>query len=286
MSTHRLRLSLLFLGVISSGCATSDATIRDIRPTGSAALSVPVQSNADEAEPATGEDDDAKEGPSLDELHEAVEDASDSVHSAQQKVRYAEAEEGIAQLEARSTELEIEESLRSAATTRDTAKRALESFVSVALPLEVRESELGLAQTEERLHVAETDLAGILQIYSEETEARAKDEIIRRHEKQVEVARARLAIARDEHAHRVEHELTAEQEKLTESLGKAEAALVLAESKAEQKRLRLAFDLQKAKDAIDDANRASERAQAKLDRAKEKLVKAAKTSSDKAEAGR
>ena len=122
---------------------------------------------------------------------------------------------------------------------------------------------------------AETDLAGLEDIFAEEVEASAKPEILRRGRRDVERAREQLQITAAEVDHERETKLPAKMSELADGVRSAEASLAQAEQRAQRGRLRAALDVEKATDDLDDARRASKEADGKV-KAKERQVREAK----------
>lgn len=212
---------------------------------------------------ASGEsaDDDSDAASKLEDLEEAL-------AKAERDRRYAMSELEIARLAAVAAEMDVEESLMSARAKVEEVQAAYERFETVERPLEIDESKMSGAQAEERLIAAETDLVGILEIFDDETEARSKDEIIRRKTRAVEMAKDRVAIAKAKHDALVQHTLPARMREKGEALRKAQAALAKAEASAKEKRRRTELSAEKASDAVEVATEKLEKARRKLEEAR------------------
>lgn len=179
-----------------------------------------------------------------------------------------------AQMEIKIAGLKAEEDLESArvevegfARALEDAQRALRGYVAAEAPAATMEAELGVRKSAHRVTSAEQDLAGILRIYAEETEASAKGEIIRRHEVDVEHAKQELEIARLKAAKVLEHEVPAKRAELEWKVAKAEADL--AKGKRAQRRTELSGQLDVLRK--EDAEKELEREIAELRRDLEKL---------------
>jgi hypothetical protein len=201
---------------------------------------------------------------------------------ARRALRVKAAERELAELAAAATARDSDEAVRAARVALEMARADRVRFDAMERPVKIGEVALSVGQAEERLRVAETDLLGILEIFEEESEARAKDEIIRRNEIAVQTAKARVEQAQIKQAMVVEGELPARMAKLSEAVRACEAKLAAAEAKAEQAKRRATLDVGVAKNEEAEARKALSKAE--KERAKiRKRLKAAKAEADGAE---
>ena len=128
-------------------------------------------------------------GPTLKELESQLVNLKKAKVEARRAARYAQAELEIAEAGARVSLAETEEATRKARMSLEKAREAMESFDQVERPLAARKAAVRIADAENRVRSAETDLAGREDIFGEEVEASAKPEILRRGRRDVERAR-------------------------------------------------------------------------------------------------
>ncbi len=211
----------------------------------------------------------------LSALRKRSAEADTQFAEARRALRLKAAERELAELAAAATARDSEESVRAARVALEMARADRVRFDTMERPVKIGEAELSVGQAEERLRVAETDLLGILEIFEEESEARAKDEIIRRNEIAVQTAKARVEQAQIKRAMVVEGELPARMAKLSEAVRAAGAKLAAAEAKAEQSRRRAALDVGVAKNEEAEARKASAKAEKERAQRRQRL-KAAK----------
>ena len=193
---------------------------------------------------------DAVEAPkrvSLDKLRKRVSAAEKAHGEASREHRMKVSERELAELEAAADAASAAEAVRSARVELEAAQAARRRFDSLERKVEIGDTELAVARAREGLRTAETDLLGILEIFEEESEARAKDEIIRRNEVAVATAKARVEQAELRQAMVVEAELPARMARLSEAVRAAEAKLAAAEARAARVALRGELDVAKAK---------------------------------------
>ncbi len=219
--------------------------------------------------------------PTLKELEAQLATLKEAKVEARRKARYAQAELEIAESGSRIALAEAEETTRKARMSLEKAREAMTAFDAVGRPLAARKATLRIADAEHRVRSAETDLAGLEDIFAEEVEASAKPEILRRGRRDVERAREQLEITRAEVAHELETELPMKMAELADAVRSAEASLAQAEQKAQRGRLRATLDVERATDGLDDARRAAKKADGKVN-AKERQVKEAKSAKKKA----
>ena len=213
--------------------------------------------------------------PTLKELEAQLAALKEAKVAARRGSRYAQAELEIAEAGARLSLAEAEEATRKARMGLEKARKAMDAFDQVERPLAVRKSALRIADAENRVRSAETDLAGLEDIFAEEVEASAKPEILRRGRRDVERAREQLQITAAEVDHELETKLPAKMSELADGVRSAEASLAQAEQRAQRGRLRAALDVEKATDGLDDARRAAKEADGKV-KSKERQVREAK----------
>ncbi|MEZ6013586.1 MAG: hypothetical protein R3F49_00600 [Planctomycetota bacterium] len=128
----------------------------------------------------------------------AARQAEQKVEAARGKVAVAELAVQLQRLEGEAQVAEAQEDLRAAEVALEEARSAQAAF-DLEARVKVGRSEEELASDESRLIAERADLAGIRAIYAVETEARAKDEILRRHENDVLRAERALALTTLEH---------------------------------------------------------------------------------------
>lgn len=223
--------------------------------------------------------------PTLKELEAQLATLKEAKVEARRKARYAQAELEIAESGSRISLAEAEETTRKARKSLQKAREAMTAFDEVERPLAARKATLRIADAEHRVRSAETDLAGLQDIFAEEVEASAKPEILRRGRRDVERAREQLEITRAEVAHQLEIELPKKMAELADAVRSAEASLAQAEQKAQRGRLRATLDVEKATDGLDDARRAAKKADGKV-KAKERQVNDAKRAKKKPAKGK
>ncbi|MCP3916983.1 MAG: hypothetical protein GY711_15650 [bacterium] len=174
-------------------------------------------------------------------LAERIAAKAREVEAARRERGYAKTEIELAEMK-RETELAAGESaVQGAERELAKAERALVAF-ELSAEASRLEVELALERAANSLEVAETDLAGILDIYAEEKEARAREEIIRRHRASVAFAKRRVEIAEIQKRKKLDHDLPIERDGLRWASDKAQIAL--AKAKAELKHTQLASDLE------------------------------------------
>lgn len=141
-------------------------------------------------------------------------------------------------MEAEANRLESTRKVRSAERDVFIARDALSSYREVESETERETVQIQVDQAFSRLEAERADLDGILEIYRDEEEARAKDEIIRRHKKSLEFAERQLELARSKARLVLEFGVPRKTEKLEWALEKAEADLAAVEQAAERVELK------------------------------------------------
>ena len=220
---------------------------------------------------------DALVGPkrvSMEKLRKRVSAADEAHAMATLEFRMKVSERELAEMEAAANSADAAEAIRSARVALGTAKAARRRFDDMERAVEIGETELSVARAQEGLRKAETDLLGILEIFEEESEARAKDEIIRRNEVAVATAKARVEQAELQQVMVVESELPARMEKLSEAVRAAEAKVASAEAKAARVALRGELDVSKAKAAEREAKEAARKTEKERAQARARMRKA------------
>ena len=235
--------TIFLTSALALGCATGTATRSDVQA----------------VERGGGEDED-DQTPA-----EKLDEAKEKKVKAAQELSYADTELEIAKLAQEAGEVEVAETLRKARAELELAEEALVRFNEVERPIDLQEAKLELDDAQNRLERAETDLAGLEDIFEEEAEAMAKPEILRRGRYSVARARESLALQQAKHGLAVDRELPAKAKKLAGDVRAAEAGLRAAELKAAERRRKLSLDLEKAIDEADAKNRAAEKAKKKID---------------------
>lgn len=208
---------------------------------------------------------------SMEKLRKRVSEADEAHAMASLEFRMKVSERELAEMEAAANSADAAEAIRSARVALGAAKAARRRFDEVERAVEVGETELNVARAQEGLRKAETDLLGILEIFEEESEARAKDEIIRRNEVAVATAKARLEQAELQQVMVVESELPARMEKLSEAVRAAEAKVASAEAKAARVALRGEIEVGKAKAAEREAKEAARKTEKERAQARERM---------------
>lgn len=219
--------------------------------------------------------DAAPKDASIAKLRKRATAADKAYAKARRAARLKTAERELAELTAADKVRESEEGVRAARVALEMARSDRVRFDAMERPVMIGEARLSVGQAEERLRVAETDLLGILEIFEEESEARAKDEIIRRNEIAVATAKARVGQAQLKQAMVVEGELPARMAKLSEAVRGSEAKVAAAEAKAEHVKRRATLDVGVAKNEESEARSAASKAEKERAQARKRL-KAAK----------
>ncbi len=221
----------------------------------------------------------AVKGPDSEEdLQQKLDDAIEAKVKAEQKRGYADVELEMAKLGRDSSEIEAADSLRAKREALKVAQAEMARFDSREAPLAVRQADLGLERSRDRLLKAETDLANMREIMSEEAEAKNKGEIIRRYEKTFEFAQESLAIEEAKRGLKVEAELPAKMSKLANAVRSAEASLQAKELSVEKGRRSSELGVRKAKHALDQAKRDVKKANKAVAKLRKKLGKGPKES--------
>ena len=171
-----------------------------------------------------------------------------AVELARRDLQIAEYEASMA-LEAAGWAVEAADAKLAVATER------LERFGALERDHQEEESQMGVDRAEDRLVREQQDLQGILDIYAEETEARSRDEIIRRHRQSVMFAERGLEMAERAHGLKVEHELPARQLELERAVREADQALDAAHDRRSKQELVNQRDLLRKRGALEDAER-------------------------------
>ncbi len=202
--------------------------------------------------------------PSAETLAKQLTEAKEAKVDAEREQRYAEADLEIAEMGAAGTEIEVVESLRSARAELAAAQDALAVFDATERPLKVAKAQLAVADAEERLLTAETDLVGLEDIFAQEVEASAKPEILRRGRRKVERAKRALEVAVTESTLTIDHELPNRLKELSGKVRAKESALLSAQNNAAKDRRSAELKVEKATDEADAKKRASGKATAKV----------------------
>ncbi|MEE8468952.1 MAG: hypothetical protein V3T22_10870, partial [Planctomycetota bacterium] len=153
------------------------------------------------------------------------------------------------------------EDLDEARLDQGSAEQALASAEGVLVLAQVEEelagseAELATRRAEHRLESAIQDLEGILRIHAEETEARAKPEIIRRHQQSVAFAREELALSKRRKVRTLEHTLPLKRADLEWKRTKAAGDLARAKAAVSRTELTGILERTRKEDAATDAER-------------------------------
>ena len=218
--------------------------------------------------PETQEPNEGSDSPKIQEQDQKSD--SEGKQKRSRKAQLAEKRKALAKadreltytgLEVKIAELKTMEDLDKARLDQGSAEQALASaegalvLAKVEEQLADSEAELATRRAEHRLESAIQDLEGILRIYAEETEARAKPEIIRRHQQSVAFAREELALSQQRKARTLGHTLPLKRADL--EWKRTKAAADLARAKAAVSRMELAGILERTRkeDAATDAER-------------------------------
>ena len=258
-------LGFLFAGAAlslvgcQSGAVSSSKTLRPIAFAIEAGASLQDESSGqEEGKDSKAEGLHAPDAKSKGEGKSRAEKLSDAAEKrllAEQKLVYAEMETKLAELDQQAGAIELAESLRAKQAALQAASEELESFKARKMPLELREAKLGLDRSSDRLLKAETDLANMREIMSEEAEAKNKGEIIRRYETSFKFAQEGLAIETEKRALLVEAEHPSKLAKLSGAVRAAEAKLQAEQIHTDRKQRAAELKVSKAQHGFDQAGR-------------------------------
>lgn len=124
-----------------------------------------------------------------------LKDLEKAIKTTQRKAEQAEMELELARLKASDEVAGAELAHADKERSQDVASRGLALFTNFEAPEAIADAQLALDRAENGLISDRQDLEGILNIYAEETEARSKDEIIRRHRIAVSFSERRVDAA-------------------------------------------------------------------------------------------
>lgn len=219
-----------------------------------ASCTVSVKTTADLPEPTPAEvEAPAEEAPPAAESRRKEAEAARKAAMAEREVRHAHTDLELAELEAALSLESARVAVESAEAKLVAARERLERFEALEVEHLTEQTRMGVDRAEDRLIGEQQDLQGILDIYAEEQEARSRDEIIRRHRMSVQFAERGLESARRAHALQVEHELPARMRELERAVAEAEQALVAARGRLAKQELSNKRDLERKRDAVEDA---------------------------------
>lgn len=177
---------------------------------------------------------------------EELEKKRDELAELEQDLVEADMDLRLEEMEAQADLLGARHSLEEARVDLKRSQAELATYREVEAPHLKSKVELSITQNEHRLTSARQDLAGILEIYEGEEEARAKQEIIRRNEVSVETATKRLEQSRTESRLMNDFEVP-------QAIGRKEWAVLdgeykvsMAESKLQRVELKIEADQQKS----------------------------------------
>lgn len=201
---------------------------------------------ADRGEPATP----APKAEEPTELAAEIEDQKADIAAKERDLARAnlklEAGKAQAAIDLAAADLEVEKTTRELAD----AKTALERFNALGTPIQRAESQLEVDRAERRLVEARQDLAGILDIYEEEVEARSKDEVIQRHESRVAFAERELELAKQQAELDRQVELAKKKADLEWGIQEAAAAFEQAKKERDQARTEARLEELERQDAV------------------------------------
>lgn len=201
-------------------------------------------------------------------LKEKLADAVEAELQAEQKRSFAETELELAKLDQQVGEIKVVEALRSKQAAWTAAQEQLASFEAREIPLALREKDLSLERSADRLLKAETDLVNMREIMGEEAEAKNKEEIIRRYETAYRFAQESLSIETEKRALEVEVTHRLKLAKLKGAVQEAEAGFQAEKIRADRERSAAELKVRKAKDGFATAERKLEKAGAKVQKLK------------------
>ncbi|MEL6712581.1 MAG: hypothetical protein AAFU73_02665 [Planctomycetota bacterium] len=216
----------------------------------------------------------SSEGPSTpEEFEEAIEEAQHARVKAHREAVYAEKELELLELERAAAEAEAAADELKAREELAAAEAALAAFLEIERGVDLDDAQNTVADAADRVIVAKTDLAGLQDIFAEETEARSKDEILRRAERSLARAEMRHSIAERRLALETEAKLPRRERDLRSKVAAAKAALELRGMKEARARAGRELERTKAIDSVDEKRRAAARAKAKLEELEAKAAR-------------
>jgi len=172
------------------------------------------------------------------------------IEKKERALHVAQLELKLARRAADEDAAEHEWAVAQAALTSEKADRSLTLFGELEQPLKQAERVLSIDRASRRLHDARTDLAGILDIYEEETEASSKDEIIARHRRSVEFAERALAIEQKRGELSLRNEEQERERNLNVQVDKAKRGVAHEQHAREQGRVKAELTLMKKEHAL------------------------------------
>ncbi|MFT5050758.1 MAG: hypothetical protein ACI8QZ_002161 [Chlamydiales bacterium] len=236
----RSAIQLALLGWLSLACLACSTTL----PAGEG---VPPADMA--SDPETDADPDAAAKAER-KRKEKARAKTREVEKKERALHVAQLELKLARRAADEDATEHEWAVAQAARKAGDTERNLARFGELEQPLKQAERVLAVDLAERRVHDARTDLAGILAIYEEETEASSKDEIIARHRRTVEFAERSLAIAQQKAELGLRTDEQERERELNVEVAKAQRAVEHEQHAKEQGRVNSELDLMKKEHAL------------------------------------
>ena len=210
-------------------------------------------------------------GEASDRKQEELENRQEELDKARRELGLWAAEARLAEQKTEDEVAKAELAVAKAEREREEAEAALERFRELEGPLATSQAELAVERAENRLVSEKQDLEGIRSIYDEETEAPARDEIVRRHEMSVHFAERALGLAKLQQANEVDHELPAKARGLEWKLHEATVSVHHARSALERSRMTGDLEEQKRNDAKELLERKVERLEKRVAKAQDEL---------------
>lgn len=192
-----------------------------------------------------------------------LKDLEKAVRMTQRKAAQAEMELELARLKAIDEVSAAELAHADKKRSQDAAFRGLHLFTKFEAPEAIADAQLALDRAENGLISDRQDLEGILNIYAEETEARSKDEIIRRHRIAVSFSERRVDAA-TKNLEKTKVEVESRRSDKTWALEKAERETLFAARAVRRAELGAKLTVKKAEDELAGAQEAVADAKLKM----------------------
>ena len=181
---------------------------------------------------------DSSKDPKKSKKKDKIRDKTRELEKKERALHLAQLELKVSRQDADADGRKQEFDLEVAALALEEVEKELALFRDVERPMKEAERRLAVDRAQRRLHEARTDLAGIRAIYEEEPEASAKDEIILRHERDVEFAERSLGIQEKRSTLALENEDLRRERELGAKLSKAQRTLEAAGGSKERARIK------------------------------------------------
>jgi HlyD family secretion protein len=176
--------------------------------------------------------------------------------SAAFEIDQARGELRLAELERETEVMSAQLALAFAREDVAAAERALASFRSLERPHAEGESELALRQARNRLLDAEAELAELESMYADDDFAeKTKELVLARGRRSLEVARRAVELVEVQRRNLLEQELPEKERLLQRELEEAKAAVIQAERAFERARLRTELSVAKARHELTEKER-------------------------------